>query len=86
MTRSHEIAIPFRDRNQPILEAVDDLRLALDGEERNLAREILSDALLNEGDRTVGDLLGRLEAASPDERRACSIAPAISSGFPTSRP
>ncbi len=66
-----EIPIPHRDRSQPLIDAIEDLRQApLKPQERDLAREVLTDALLERGEREIGEVLDRLDRASPDQRRA----------------
>lgn len=68
---SYEIPVPHRDRDQTLLDAIDDLRQApLSPAERNVAREVLINAALQQGEHTIGELCDRLEAASPAERRA----------------
>jgi hypothetical protein len=63
-----ELKLPFRDRAQDLLSAIDDTR-ELDGEDREVARQLMTDALLHEGKQTVGELLGDLERATREERR-----------------
>ena len=66
---SYEIPVPYRDREQPLVDVRSELRDApLDESESELAREVIDEALFVEGERTVGQLLDRLEAASPDQR------------------
>jgi hypothetical protein len=66
---SYQIPVPYRDRDQPLVDARADLRAApLSPAERDVAREVLSAAVLEDGLETVGELLDRLE--DPGERFA----------------
>jgi hypothetical protein len=66
---SYEIPVPYRDREQPLVDARADLHAApLSPAERDVAREVLSAAVLEDGLETVGELLDRLE--DPGERLA----------------
>jgi hypothetical protein len=63
-----ELKLPFRDRAQDLLSAIDDTR-ELDGADGQVARRLMTDALLHESKQTVGELLGDLERATREERR-----------------
>jgi hypothetical protein len=64
-----QVAIPYRDRAETLdADAISDLPMAQGGEERAVVRSILVNARLN-GAETVGDMLDRLDAAAPAERR-----------------
>jgi hypothetical protein len=63
-----ELKLPYRDRGQDLLSAIDDAR-ELDGEDREIACRLMTDAVLHEGKQTVGELLGDLERATREERR-----------------
>jgi hypothetical protein len=62
-----QISIPYRDRSDSLAELGFDAGL-LGEEDRAVTRHLVLRALL-EGDKTTGDLLDRLEAADPTERR-----------------
>ena len=65
-----EIAIPFRSRDDSLIDVRSELRDApLDETETELAREVIDEALFVEGERTAGDLLDRLDRSGPDQRR-----------------
>jgi len=67
---SYEIPVPYRDREQPLVDVRSELRDApLDETETDLARAVIDEALFREGDRTAGDLLDRLDHADGDQRR-----------------
>jgi hypothetical protein len=66
-----DLKVPFRDPNQ-VLTDPDVLRLPEeleDPEERRVADRLLVDAMADPDLATVGDLLDRIEQASPQERR-----------------
>jgi hypothetical protein len=64
-----ELRIPHRGLDQPVLGAIDDTRRALEGEDRALARGVLTERLFA-GDETVGEVIAHLESLSSEERRA----------------
>jgi hypothetical protein len=51
-----EIRIPYRSRDEQILETLNDLRHALDGDDRAVARELLTEAMLRQGKETIGEV------------------------------
>ncbi len=65
----YELHIPHRGPDQPVLDAIDDTRLALEGDDRAVARGVLTERLLA-GDETVGEVIEHLESVSSEERRA----------------
>lgn len=68
---SYEIPVAYRNREQPLVDVRSELRDApLDETDTELAREIIDQALFVEGERTVGELLDRLDRSDPERRRA----------------
>jgi hypothetical protein len=66
---SWQISIPFRDRGDSLAEVADAAREAIpDPEEREVARRLVL-AAAQDGHRTAGELIDRIEAASPEQRR-----------------
>jgi hypothetical protein len=61
-----DLKVPYRDRHQR-LDDPSVLRLpqALEGEERAVADHLLVEAMADPGLHTIGDLLDRIEQASP---------------------
>lgn len=78
-----KIRIPHRDRSQPLDAAALDLPRALDGEDRQVARELLLTAALDPSMSTFGDLLDLLDGASADQRRAILDGARQRAGLPT---
>ncbi len=76
-----EIRIPYRSRDDT-LPAVADAARALTGDDRTVVRQIVLDAAAS-GLATAGDLLDRLQAGSPAERRALLDRARSSAGLPT---
>jgi HNH endonuclease len=80
---SWQIRIPFRDRDEPLdADALTDLPAALEGEDRDVTRELMVQARL-EGARTVGDVLDRVEAVGPRGRRQLLDEARTALGLPT---
>ena len=64
---SRAIHIPHRDRDESLIDVAGHARM-LDAEDRDVTRQVVLDARLA-GDRTAGDLIDRLAAMEPVERR-----------------
>jgi hypothetical protein len=72
MSRGWQFHVPYRSRDETPREALTGNAVAAiaDPEERRVAAQILLDSVADPNVRTVGDLLDRVEAATPDQRRA----------------
>jgi hypothetical protein len=82
MTEFH-IPVPYRDRRDPLdLEAVD-VADALEGDERRMAHHLLWEASLDPHLETVGDLINKIERASPEERRQIADEARAAAGLPS---
>ena len=77
-----EIRIPFRDRNDHLSTVADSARTLSTDEDRAVARQLVLDGSAS-GLTTVGQLLDRLEAASPTERRTMLDDARAAAGLPT---
>jgi hypothetical protein len=65
-----EVRVPYRDRGARLVDAVPELARELPaGTERDTFRAIAFEALTDDSGATVGDLLARLEASTPEQRR-----------------
>lgn len=63
------LRIPFRDRRDSLIDVACAARELPDREDRATTRALVIGAQLEDGLETAGQLLDRLEAAGPDERR-----------------
>jgi hypothetical protein len=81
---SWTIDLPHRgDPTEPLLTVVDAARVALQGDDRAIARQIALE-LMSRGFTTVGAALEVLEAASPAERRVLLDDARQAAGLPSS--
>jgi hypothetical protein len=64
-----EVHIPNRGPDQPILEALDDVRHTLEGEDRAVTHALLKEQLLAEDRETIGEVIAGLESMERSERR-----------------
>jgi hypothetical protein len=63
-----ELRIPYRDRSDSVVYAINDARAIEDPDERRVVRDVLKEAAVT-GAATIGQLLDRLEGMTPNERR-----------------
>ena len=63
-----EIHVPYRSRGDSLVEVASMAR-HLEGEDRQVARQLAMDAVIDDGLSTAGELLDHLEASGPEQRR-----------------
>jgi hypothetical protein len=69
-----EIQVPLRDRDDRIdLADAYDMSRELPGDDAKVSRALVLLAVTDSAYRTYGDLLDRIESASLEERRRCSM-------------
>jgi hypothetical protein len=66
---SWEIHVPYPARSDSLIDVASGARV-LEGEDQKVAHEVAIRAMVDDGLRTAGELIDRLEAAGPGERRA----------------
>jgi hypothetical protein len=76
------IQIPYRDRSDPLSTVADAARSLPADQDRAVARQLVLDGA-RDGLVTAGDLLDRLDAMSPEERRALLDQTRSEVGLPT---
>jgi hypothetical protein len=64
-----QIRLPFRSRTDPLTSVADAARELPTGEERAIVRQLVLDEIVGGSATTAGELLDKLEKASPPERR-----------------
>jgi hypothetical protein len=78
------IQIPYRSRSDP-LPSVADAARELPTDERAVVRQLVLDEIVGGSATTVGELLDKLEKASPPVRRKMFDAARAGAGLPTTR-
>ena len=78
------IKLPYRDRDDPLPTVADACRVLESDEDRAVARSLVLSGVTS-GLATVGDLLDRLAAMAPSERRAALDQARSRAGLPTTR-
>jgi hypothetical protein len=77
-----QLYVAHRRRDDSLLDVAGAARV-LEGEDRAVARELAMQAVIDDGLRTAGQLIDRLEAAAPEERRAMLDRARQSAGLPS---
>jgi hypothetical protein len=78
-----QINIPFRDRSAPLTDVAEAARALQNDEERAVVRQLVLGEITGGTATTAGELLDKLEAASPGERRQMLDAARVKARLPT---
>jgi hypothetical protein len=80
---SWQIDIPFRDRSAPLTEVAECARALPNDEERTIVRSLVLGEITRGSAQSVGDLIDKVEQASPAERREMLDQARVKAGLPT---
>ena len=80
---SWQILVPFRSRSDSLIDTVEAARELPAGEDRAVARQLVIGALIDGSAASAGELIDRLEKASPAERRKVLDEARARAGLPT---
>jgi hypothetical protein len=78
-----QIQLPYRDRSAPLTDVADAARALSTDEERDTVRQLVLGEIVDGSAATVGELLDKLEKASPEQRRKMLDDARAGAGLPT---